>query len=347
MTLSPNRETAENIAQRPKKRSRWDDAPTQDDLIKSEVPSATTADPEFKVPLPVAIQTEPQAHERPVKKSRWDEVPQATSSLVVRSQAELSQLAQATPMGPAAIGLATPTPGQLVAATPAALSSQRGEIELYERNRPFTDEELDEILPSGYKIIPPPEDYQPVRIAANRVIAPSETPTPMPGPLASPRTGFYLQKEENYLASSKKILDLEPKGNLPPLKQEDLQYFDELLADVDEDSLPAEKQKERKILRLLLKIKNGTPPVRKAALRQITDKARDFGAKALLDKILPILMSPSLEDQERHLLVKVIDRILYKLDDLVRPHVKKIITVIAPLLIDEDYYSRIEGREVL
>ena len=35
-------------------------------------------------------------------------------------------------------------------------------------------------------------------------------------------------------------------------------------------------------------------------------------------------MSPTLEDQERHLLVKVIDRILYKLDDLVRPYVHKV-----------------------
>lgn len=53
-------------------------------------------------------------------------------------------------------------------------------------------------------------------------------------------------------------------------------------------------------------------------------------------------MQPTLEDQERHLLVKVIDRILYKLDDLVRPYVHKILVVIEPLLIDEDYYARIE-----
>ena len=32
-------------------------------------------------------------------------------------------------------------------------------------------------------------------------------------------------------------------------------------------------------------------------------------------------MERTLEDQERHLLVKVIDRVLYKLDDLVRPYV--------------------------
>ncbi|GFH28769.1 TOG domain-containing protein, partial [Haematococcus lacustris] len=58
-------------------------------------------------------------------------------------------------------------------------------------------------------------------------------------------------------------------------------------------------------------------------------------------------MQPTLEDQERHLLVKVIDRILYKLDELVRPYVHKILVVIEPLLIDEDYYARVEGREII
>ena len=114
-------------------------------------------------------------------------------------------------------------------------------------------------------------------------------------------------------------------GNqLPFLKPEDAQYFSKLLEDVDENLLSAEEQKERKIMRLLLKIKNGTPPMRKSALRQITDKAREFGADSLFNQILPMLMSPTLEDQERHLLVKVIDRILYKLDDLVRPYVHKV-----------------------
>ena len=47
------------------------------------------------------------------------------------------------------------------------------------------------------------------------------------------------------------------------------------------------------------------------------------------------------------MLVKVIDRILYKLDDLVRPFVHKILVVIEPLLIDEDYYARVEGREII
>lgn len=38
---------------------------------------------------------------------------------------------------------------------------------------------------------------------------------------------------------------------------------------------------------------------------------------------------------------------MYKLDDLVRPYVHKILVVIEPLLIDEDYYARVEGREII
>ena len=66
-----------------------------------------------------------------------------------------------------------------------------------------------------------------------------------------------------------------------------------------------EEARERKIMKLLLKVKNGTPPMRKQALRQLTDKAREFGEGPLFNQILPLLMSPTLEDQERHLLVKV------------------------------------------
>lgn len=58
-------------------------------------------------------------------------------------------------------------------------------------------------------------------------------------------------------------------------------------------------------------------------------------------------MSPGLDPQQRHLLVNAIDRVLYKLDDLVRPYVHKILVVIEPLLIDEDYYARVEGREII
>lgn len=242
------------------------------------------------------------------------------------------------------MAMATPTPGHVAAMTPEQLQAYRWEKEIDERNRPYTDEELDAMFPPGYKVLPPPAGYVPIRTPARKLTA---TPTPLGGtPI-----GFFMQTEElgGSAAAAARLLDPQPKGSqqLPFMKPEDAQYFDKLLIDVDEDTLSPEELKERKIMKLLLKIKNGTPPMCKAALRQITDKAREFGAGPLFNQILPLLMSPTLEDQERHLLVKVIDRILYKLDDLVRPYVHKILVVIEPLLIDEDYYARVEGREII
>jgi splicing factor 3B subunit 1 len=211
-------------------------------------------------------------------------------------------------------------------------------------NRYLTDEELDAVLPAtGYAIVTPPPGYAPM-VAPRKLMA---TPISEPG-------GFQIQ-ESSDAAAIAAAAGLAPElpteipgvGNLAFFKAEDAEYFAKILKEEDETQLSVEEMKERKIMRLLLKIKNGTPPVRKTALRQITDKAREFGAGPLFDKILPLLMERTLEDQERHLLVKVIDRVLYKLDDLVRPYVHKILVVIEPLLIDEDYYARVEGREII
>ena len=43
---------------------------------------------------------------------------------------------------------------------------------------------------------------------------------------------------------------------------------------------------------LLLKIKNGTPPIRKSALKTIAEKAWDFGAMPLFTHIIPLLKAP-------------------------------------------------------
>lgn len=60
-------------------------------------------------------------------------------------------------------------------------------------------------------------------------------------------------------------------------------YFGALLSNINEEELSLEEQKERKIMMLLLKIKNGTAPIRKSALRQITINARELGAGALFN----------------------------------------------------------------
>lgn len=321
------------------RRNRWDETPKTEREDIHAIGSSWAETPRTDRGEELLQDTPtPSASKR---RSRWDETPanagMATPSTPMMTPMTPVTPSGATPIGVKAMAMATPTPGHVMM-TPEQMQAYRWEREIDERNRPYTEDELDAMFPPGYKILPPPVGYQPIRTPARKLTA---TPTPLAGGSAS--SGFFFQKDENV-----KMMDMEPKGqNLPPLKPEDIQYFDKLLTDVDEEALDPEEQKERKIMKLLLKIKNGTPPMRKSALRQITDKAREFGAGPLFNQILPLLMSPTLEDQERHLLVKVIDRILYKLDDLVRPFVHKILVVIEPLLIDEDYYARVEGREII
>mmetsp|Transcript_20615 Transcript_20615/g.45127 ORF Transcript_20615/g.45127 Transcript_20615/m.45127 type:complete len:1268 (-) Transcript_20615:315-4118(-) len=308
------------------------------------------------------------------KRARWDETPvDATSSATPGADATPSDATPgATPTGstPGSSGLtpssspgATPfggiqmfTPGQtplgtpgmanmstpigltpnFAAMTPEQIQAYRYDAEINERNAPMTDEELDAIFPlTGYEVVRPPANYQPIR----KTVMSTPTPTPGGTPL------FSMQDPD---APKPYEVPASPAvGEMPMIKPEDYSYFAPLLSGDNDDSLSPEEAKERKIMRLLLKVKNGTPPMRRAALRQLTDGARSFGPGPLFNQILPLLMSSTLEDQERHLLVKVIDRVLYKLDDMVRPYVHKILVVIEPLLIDEDYFARVEGREII
>lgn len=260
------------------------------------------------------------------KRSRWDETP---------TPEVLSKFAATPAATPRMSGLGS-TPASFM--TPEIAQQQRWEAEVDERNRPLSDEELDALLPlDGYKILDQPPGYAPIRTPQRKLLS---TPTPL-----SSTPAFLIQQTPS--RESYAVPPTPSESAMPFIKPEDYQYFGKLLDETDDENLPPTELKERKVLRLLLRIKNGTPPQRKTAMRQITDKAIEFGADVLFNQILPLLMSPSLEDQERHLLVKVIDRILYKLGDLVRPYVHKVLVVIEPLLIDEDYYARVEGREII
>ena len=313
-TMRLVQEKIKNTESEPRRRRRWDQGPGEE----QSKPNAS----------------EWENDEQKQKKSRWDETPVNKKSRW--DQTPVDQFFGATPVG--ASGLMTPT-NVAVPMTPEAVHNMRWEKEIDERNRFMTDEELDDMLPSeGYVVLEPPASYVPIRTPARKLMA---TPTPMAG-----SSGFMMQEQVKGMLPEAPV-EIPGMAGLQFLKPEDMQHFAKLLDDTDDSLLSAEDAKERKILRLLLKIKNGTPPIRKAALRQITDKAVEFGPGPLFNQILPLLMSPALEDQERHLLVKVIDRVLYKLDDLVRPFVHKILVVIEPLLIDEDYYARVEGREII
>lgn len=69
-----------------------------------------------------------------------------------------------------------------------------------------------------FQVLPPPTGYVPIRTPARKLVA---TPTPMAG---TPM-GFRMQTPD----SKSQVVDLQPKGNLPILKPDDMQYFDKLL----------------------------------------------------------------------------------------------------------------------
>ncbi|KAL1894643.1 U2 snRNP component prp10 [Ceratocystis pirilliformis] len=266
-------------------------------------------------------ETEAAAAEAKPKRSRWDQAPAPEAAPMKRSRWDQAPTA----------GGATSTTTPDVVPAPVLPTDIRNHV--------YTDEELDAMLPGedqGYKVLEPPPGYAPIRVPTHRAQLPQ------------PASGFTMQDPETVRLSGKsRPAQIPGVGDLQFFKPEDMVYFGKLADGADENTLSVDELKERKIMRLLLKVKNGTPPMRKTALRQLTDNARVLGAGPLFDQILPLLMEKTLEDQERHLLVKVIDRILYKLDDMVRPYVHKILVVIEPLLIDQDYYARVEGREII
>ncbi|QKX53038.1 uncharacterized protein TRUGW13939_00109 [Talaromyces rugulosus] len=273
------------------------------------------------------------------KRSRWDQTP-AVPAPGEQAAKRRSRWDQA----PSAPGIGATPVGQPGLATPAHPSAPGFGTDVSGRGGIWSDEELDMMLPSeGYQILDPPPGYEPVRNPARKLMS-----TPAPVASTGGYGGFMMQEPESARTLGKQLpTEIPGVGDLQFFKAEDMAYFGKLVDGADENALSVEDLKERKIMRLLLKVKNGTPPMRKTALRQLTDNARQFGAGALFNQILPLLMEKSLEDQERHLLVKVIDRVLYKLDDLVRPYTHKILVVIEPLLIDQDYYARVEGREII
>jgi splicing factor 3B subunit 1 len=213
------------------------------------------------------------------RRSRWDATPADVADTPKRSRWDQTPAAagQDAPMVP------------IIMNAPGIMMEDK-------HNRYLSDEELDAVLPAtGYTIVAPPPGYAPL-IAPRKLMA---TPITDAG-------GFQIQDGTDAAAAAAAAAGLAPElpteipgvGNLAFFKPEDAQYFAKILKEEDETELSVEEMKERKIMRLLLKIKNGTPSVRKTALRQITDKARDFGAGPLFDKILPLLMERTLEDQE-------------------------------------------------
>ena len=214
--------------------------------------------------------------------------------------------------------------------TKEQLEIYQKEIEIEKRNRYITDKELDDLLPDeGFEIIKPPVGYKQMKITRN---------------MNNNKNPFDKENEEKTYT----IPELNQMGKeLPAMTQNDLKYFGSLLSLEKNRKLTSKEKKERKILSLLLKIKNGTSTIRKEALKEITEQAQNFGAELLFNRIIPLLLDSSLDLYEKHLIIKVLNRIIYKLDDKIRPYLNKLLALVQPMLTEEDYFIRLEGRELI
>lgn len=261
----------------PPKVSEWevDDTPAKAKSSWESTPVAETKGKKWdETPKASSWDATPRTDAATPKRSKWDQTPTATSAVQ-----------------------STPTPEQFAQMTPKEQQEIRIQQETDWRNRYLSDEDLNNMIPvDGYVVLEPPAGYAPIRTPARKLTA---TPLPMD-------SGFNMQESmpDGFGESIPYIPGVE---GLNYFKAEDAKHFSKLMDSTDVFDLSTEEVKERKIMRLLLKIKNGQPMYRKQAMRQITVGARLFGASALFNQILPLMMSPTLEDQERHLLVFLID----------------------------------------
>lgn len=163
------------------------------------------------------------------------------------------------------------------------------------------------------------------------------------GAYEMPETSKEVQKQ----LVSRLAGDVPERYGLKFFKPSDQKHFAPLLASKPTESLTKNEKREMSLLLLLLKIKNGDSASRKASMKLLRDRCDDYGPSLIIDSILPILLDATLEDQERHLMIKVIGRVLLKLGDEIKPYTHKVLTVISPLLIDEDPLARATGREII
>lgn len=203
----------------------------------------------------------------------------------------------------------------------------------------LTDSILDKILPPGYVKAPVPETYEP------------KDPDRAPDIVEKAQETYRMPSAiDARIDASKAMVEIPSEipgvSGLDHFNQQDVKHFRKLI-EVNPDSLSKDEKKEIEAMQLLLKVKNGTQITRKRAMRTITASARKFGPKMLLNQVLPILLEPNLDEQERHILVKLLGRILNQLDSSIRPYTSKVVAVISPLLIDQDLHVRIEARELI
>ncbi|KAA8498508.1 Splicing factor 3B subunit 1 [Porphyridium purpureum] len=322
----------------PRKRSRWTTAET--DTAEAPPSSVVAVELEGSLVTGSKLSTGSGTGEKRARKSRW----------------ESSQTAQVSGPPPQASTSKQDDAGSAPLETEIA-----GEPD----DTAWTEDELNALLPSeGFVILLPPEQYV-SKLMPRRDLSEKKAITRV---CETDRKRYNDLEggsgDENFYSIPGAAID-RPEANVArqlragmgldgiPLKPEDHQLFSKLFSPVSTDGfeppLSDGDVKEREVLSLLLKIKNsGSGPVRKACMRKLSERVSNvYGPELVFNALLPLFLERMLEDGERHVLMKTLDRIILRLGLLVRPYVHKILVVSEPLLIDENEYVRGQGRQLV
>ncbi|KAM9886204.1 hypothetical protein OXX79_014350, partial [Metschnikowia pulcherrima] len=98
------------------------------------------------------------------------------------------------------------------------------------------------------------------------------------------------------------------------MRKEDVKHFSALL-NVNPSGLTNNEDRMNYNAQVLVfKIKNGSPSVRKKAMRSVTSGALEYGPSSLFGIILPLMLEPNLDDADRHILTKLTGRLLASLE---------------------------------
>lgn len=204
---------------------------------------------------------------------------------------------------------------------------------------------INKLLPKSFKIVTFPKDF---------VQKIDDTPNLAKFDLLVQNDQYSIPQNDIALISQDKF-DPQLVSEIPDLKDiqvfrgHDVKIFNKLLVtkDTPMDSLPQNDQLEIRCMKLILKVKNSGQQTRKTAMRGLSDHAKEFGPEIIFNIILPLMADKGLEENERHILVKIIARVLLKLDDEIKPYTRKILAVTMPLLLDDNIYVKLEGREII
>ncbi|KAH3899306.1 related to U2 snRNP component HSH155 [Saccharomycodes ludwigii] len=181
---------------------------------------------------------------------------------------------------------------------------------------------------------------------------PATTDTNKKPKIENDKNGYHILSKSNSKITKKTINEnviLEVPGikDLQYFKASDKQFFGELLFKRTDKVEKSESDKKLyKVLKCLLRIKNGLPSSRKVAMKSLVDHAEILGPKLIFERLLPIILEKTLENQERFVLLKTLDKLLYKLQKNSKPFIGTILMVISPLLFSDDPVSKKVGEDV-